>query len=108
MGILRPNNPPAAFDSWTFEPGCYVDAARGIYAIDYIVSRAEAFGFVPSNCDCEYCKGPDSDGYAGCEFTGEVEDEVDQFMNNRFSIDGHHWGRNENGDWGLWQERSPL
>lgn len=99
---LRPTNPPPQFTGWTFEPGCYVDGARGIYAIDYVVSLAEGWGFVPSNCECDWCSNPEHDGYSGCEFAySDLADEVDEFVNARFEIVDHTWGWHD-GDWGLW------
>ncbi len=93
--------------------GCYVDGARGIYAIDAIVEIAEAHGLRDQTCgiDHEHDETCDESRFAGCEFAGEIEDACDDYMNKHFSVDstdensndGAYWGRNENGDWGLWQ-----
>lgn len=86
--------------------GCYVDGARGIYAIDEIVSIAESHGGRVHDCDMQ---GHDhgetcfESRFAGCEFAGDVEYGCDDYMNTHFGVDGAYWGRNENGDWGLWE-----
>lgn len=103
------SNPPDAFKTWEGQPGCYVDGARGIYAIDAIVALAEGYGFVPSECDCSVCTGAAESPtmlvstYGGCEYASETEDEVDAYLNHNFAVDGYYWGRNENGDYGLWE-----
>lgn len=71
--------------------GCYVDGARGIYAINRIVSFAMEHGWQspPDAKDLE-------------EFPNEIEDEADAYMNETFPVEGARWGRSEQGDWGLW------
>lgn len=88
------------------DAGCYVDGARGIYSTDAIVEFAERHGAaVP---DCEEGDGHQHNTaslesrFAGCEFVSEIEDEVTDYMNDSFGIEGASWGRNDNGDWGLW------
>lgn len=82
--------------------GCYVDGARGIYCIDAIVNIAESHGFThdveqtPTGMPGSYLT------YADYEFSGELEDEIDDFMNSNYGVDGAYWGRSELGDWGLW------
>ncbi|MGH9966305.1 MAG: hypothetical protein ACREBG_00510 [Pyrinomonadaceae bacterium] len=93
---LAPSNPPAAFKDWLFEPGCYVDSARGAYAIDRIADLAEGFGFVLGE------EEGNLESLSGYEFAGKVEDEIDDYLNSQFAIPDHVWGRNDNGDWGLW------
>lgn len=78
--------------------GCYVDGARGIYAIDAIVEIAESHGWQGTN-ETRKLKGSLSD----FEFAGEIEDHADSFMNSDYGVEGTYWGRNENGDWGLWE-----
>jgi hypothetical protein len=97
----KPSNPPPQFATWECEDGCYFDSARGVYLIDALVPFAESLGFVPSDCDCDSCKA--SGDYSACEFSNETEDEIDAYLNARFEIPGYSWGRNENGDWGLWK-----
>lgn len=80
-------------------PGCYVDGSRGIYAIDAIVSFAKGLGFVPDEDN-----GPYPDSLADYEWANEVEDETDEYLNHQYRVAGHSWGRNENGDWGLWAD----
>jgi hypothetical protein len=108
------DNPPRAFRDWEIEPGCCVDGARGIYAIDGIVALAEGYGFIPSPCECDVCKGTAESptalesNYGGCEFANELEDEIGAFMNDKFAVSGHYWGRNENGDYGLWAHEDSV
>jgi hypothetical protein len=85
--------------------GCYVDGARGIYAIDAIVEFAESHGMADQTCDTSnhtHEETHDDSRFAGCEFAGEIEDEIDDFMNTTYPVNGAYWGRNENSDWGLW------
>jgi hypothetical protein len=77
--------------------GCYVDSARGIYAIDAIVRFAESHGWQGDN-DTRYRKSSLSEH----EYVNDIEDHVDNYMNADFSVDGASWGRNDQGDWGLW------
>ena len=79
--------------------GCYVDGARGIYAIDMIVDFAESHGFELGDDDP---MNPLPESLSDCEWSSEIEDDVDSFMNETFNVDGAYWGRNEQGDWGLW------
>ena len=86
------------------DTGCYVDSARGIYATDSIVGFARDHG-AQINHD-KYCLHDDSfftSEFATCEFSGEYEDEADNYMNENFPVENASWGRNENGDWGLWE-----
>lgn len=81
------------------DAGCYVDGSRGVYAIDMIVEIAEAHGFVTAiGPDCQHEEGSLSE----CEFAAEIEDEATEYMNERWGVDDHYWGRSEQGDWGLW------
>jgi hypothetical protein len=84
--------------------GCYVDGARGIYATDRIIEIAIEHGMEAlASCECgQHLPTAFNSDYAGCEFIGEVEDEVDSFMNSQHAVDGAFWGRSEQGDWGLW------
>lgn len=78
--------------------GCYVDGARGTYAIDKIEDVARDHGYKLPNDIADQGFVTLSD----YEFAGELEDEIDDFMNAQFGVQGANWGRNENGDWGLW------
>lgn len=84
--------------------GCYVDGARGIYATDAIVAFANAHGAnIVHDEDCDnHADTSRESTFAGCEFAGDYEDEADAWMNEHYAVDGAYWGRNENGDWGLW------
>ena len=83
--------------------GCYVDGARGIYVVDRVVEIAEAHGMDMLKCDCDSCDvAPEHFTWSACEFSGEVEDDCGLFMNDTFPAEGACWGRNDNGDWGLW------
>lgn len=84
-----------------FEPGCYVDSARGIYAIDAIVEFCEDYGF-DVNDDDPSCPQPES--LADYEWASEIEDDATDYMNEVHPVMGYLWGRNENGDWGLWND----
>src|ERR1700692_652074 len=97
---LKPVNPPNQYADWTFQEGCYVDSARGIYAIDAVISFAQSLGFVPTDCTCDSCKAGGT--WSSCEFSNEVEDEATGYLNAHFEIESHSWGRNENADFGLW------
>lgn len=90
--------------------GCYVDGSRGIYATDRIVEIANEHGAVivhDTNCDGHTDTCFEST-YAGCEFGNEYENEATDYMNEHFAVDGAYWGRNENGDWGLWLSENSL
>lgn len=76
--------------------GCYAD---GVYCIDAILSFAEDHGFeLEPLDDGEQYPEPLSD----YEWSDEVEDDIDEYMNNTYPVDDAYWGRNDNGDWGLW------
>jgi hypothetical protein len=77
--------------------GCYVDGARGIYAVDAIVQFAVGHGMGEPS---EYHSVK---SLADCEFADEVEDDTDDYMNDQYGVEGAYWGRNENSDWGLWE-----
>ncbi len=83
--------------------GCYVDCARGIYAIDKIVSFAESHGMpspeVPEHNQTTVFQSR----FASYEFSSEIEDEATDYMNDKYAVDGAYWGRSEQGDWGLFQ-----
>ena len=82
----------------TEDAGCYVDGARGVYAIDKIEDVAREHGYkLPQDiADQAFVTLSDY------EFAGELEDEIDKYMNGKYGVDGAFWGRNESGDWGLW------
>lgn len=85
--------------------GCYVDGARGIYAADEIVDIARAHGAtIKHNDECKHEETCFSSEFAGCEFQNEYEDEATAYMEEAFPVDGASWGRNENGNWGLWDD----
>jgi hypothetical protein len=94
--------------------GCYVDEARGIYMIDRIYDIAVEHGFSDSDADKilegespengEIQTTSEDNTLAGWEFSGELEDQIDEFMNDNFEVEGAHWGRSEQGDWGLWTD----
>ena len=89
----------------TKDIGCYVDSANGIYATDSIVDFAREHGAKITHD--EYClheKTYFTSEFAGCDSIGDYEDDADNFMNNKFQVTGAWWGRNENGDWGLWED----
>lgn len=104
MAPLLTSFPPAV--------GCYVDGARGIYAVDAIVALAEAFGFEAKDCE-DVTDGRCADGqheagdgsyteWGHCQFANEVEDEATEYLNEHHGVEDCHWGRSEQGDWGLW------
>jgi len=84
------------------DAGCYVDGARGIYAIDEQVAIARAHGATITH-DCEelHAETCFESEFAGCEWAGDYADKADDYMNTHFPVEGHYWGWN-NGDWGLW------
>ena len=63
--------------------GCYVDGARGIHTPAKIVMFANQHG-------------------ARIVLSEDAEQDADEHMNRAFGVEGAWWGRNENGDWGLW------
>ena len=85
------------------DTGCYIDSAQGVYTIDAIVDFAESHGYKINPCDDDHEHTIFRSRFAGCEFAGEIEDEVDDYMNEHFAVDSCYWGRSENGDWGLWE-----
>lgn len=83
--------------------GCYVDSARGCYAIDGILNFVRSHGAdLEHNCPSDNDCGFDGKSLSTCEFSNEYEDEADDYMNTEFPVDGATWGRSEQGDWGLW------
>lgn len=104
MAPLLTSYPPAV--------GCYVDGERGIYAVDAIITLAEAHGFKAKGCEdgeCARCAGGQheaGDGsyteWAHCQHNNEGEDEATNYMNEQHAVEGCYWGRTETGDWGLW------
>ncbi len=81
------------------DAGCYVDGARGVYAVDAIIEFCESHGFDVQDDDPQ---NPLPESLAGYEFANEMEDEADDFMNETYPVAEHSWGRSEQGDWGLW------
>jgi len=79
--------------------GCYADSARGIYTIDKIVDFAESHGFELKDDDPQ---NPLPESLSDYEFAGDIEDDVDEYMNAKYGVEGAYWGRSEQGDWGLW------
>ena len=87
--------------------GCYVDGAKGIHVLDGVVEIAEAHGMDELSCWCNsgfYGKIAHGAGHSwsDCEFSDDIENDCDLFMNDTFAVEGAYWGRNDNGDWGLW------
>jgi len=87
----------------TTDAGSYVDGAHGIYVTDGVVRIANAHGATIAHdtdcCERDETYGPSA--FAGCEWIGDYEDQADAYMNDRYPVEGHYWGRFE-GDWGLW------
>lgn len=85
------------------DAGCYVDGCRGIYAVRAIIDFANAHGASLEHDSA--CEGIDDEGMGlvGCEFANEYENEATDHMNDCHPVDGHYWGRSEQGDWGLWE-----
>lgn len=89
----------------TYEPGCYVDGHHGIYATDAIVDFARAHGAtITRDCDCDHDLSCHESEFASCEYASEYEDEANTYMEEHCPVPGAHWGRNDSGDWGLWDE----
>lgn len=83
--------------------GCYVDGGCGIYATDEIVSIARSHGAtITRDCDCNHDQSCFESEFASCEWVGDYEDKASDYMNDYHGVEGAYWGRNENGDWGLW------
>ena len=99
--------------------GCYVDNTRGLYMVDRIVEFANEHGAaIVHDCDSEIdnkvmslrerldikIHGCKSDSFSHCEFSNEYWDEVDDYMNENYGVNGCYWGTIEHtGDWGLWK-----
>lgn len=93
------------------DTGCYVDGARGIYATDAIMRFAHNHGMpygdsvnMSGECDCDDPTAINL--WSECEFASDHEDEANEFMNDKYAVDGACWGSNENSDWGLWEIES--
>ncbi len=85
--------------------GCYVDGAKGIYVTDDVVAFARDHGAEIVHDDDGNCVHDETcfkSEFGGCEFSGEYEDEANEYMEATYGVDGASWGRNEQGDWGLW------
>ena len=93
------------------ELGCYVDGVHGIYMWKRIYTIAKDYGF-------EYeCTIPQIEALIDKEERGELtsdmsgqiahdlENLIDDYLNEKMAVDKAYWGRNENGDWGVWSER---
>ena len=87
-----------------YTPGCYVDGHHGIYATDEIVNFARAHGAVITrDCDCDHEGALQDSEFASCEYRHEYEEEADEYMQAHYPHPRASWGRNESGDWGLWE-----
>ena len=100
---------PSKAKGYTLEDvGCYVDGARGIYMVDAIVELAEAHGMeTPKDCTddlCMRCQRKKRAEWVHCQSYPEVEEYCDDHMNTHHAVEGASWGRNDNGDWGLWPD----
>jgi hypothetical protein len=42
---------------------------------------------------------PDMSG----QIAHDLENEIDDYLNEKMAVDKAYWGRNENSDWGLWE-----
>lgn len=85
--------------------GCFVDSARGNYAIDAIYSIAKEHGFTDQDAETFLNGQTEQDcdeTLSSWEFSNDLEDDIDSFMNDTFPVDGAYWGRSEQSDWGLW------
>jgi hypothetical protein len=93
--------------------GCYVDGARGRYAVDRVVEIAEEHGMPElDGCeDAECLRCAENAHVAGdgshtewalCMCANEIEDDATDYMEEHYGVDGCYWGRSEQGDWGLW------
>lgn len=90
------------------DAGCYVDAARGIYAPDGIVEFARAHGARidhGEDCVAGHTSTCFPSEWAGCDLASEAVDEATDYMNATYPVPGHYWGfAPDSGDWGLWPE----
>lgn len=86
------------------DAGSYVNGAHGIYVTDAVVQFARDHGatLIDPCAEGEHGQSCFDSEFAGCEFVGEIEDDADSFMNEKYHVADHYWGRNESGDWGLW------
>lgn len=84
--------------------GCFVDSARGIYMLDAIIAFVRCHGAdIEHPKDCiEHVPLIYISELTGCPCSNDYEDKADAYMNKKFPVEGCFWGRNENGDWGLW------
>jgi len=70
--------------------GSYVDSSRGIYVGERVQEIAAAHGWREERLSSD------------SEFYHEAEDAATEYMNREQAVKGAYWGRNDNGDWGLW------
>jgi hypothetical protein len=78
------------------DAGCYADSNRGCQVVDKVYSIAISHGMPKRDFDTDILPSES-------EFSGDIEDMCDDYMNEHFPVDGFYWGRNDNGDWGLWE-----
>lgn len=78
------------------DAGCWFDSARGIYIGEAVIDLAIEHGFDPKE---EEPKG----GWSHYEYYDELQDEAEDFLNEKFAPEDCYFGPNENGDWGLWE-----
>jgi|TARA_R100000049_G_C1861669_1_gene24910 hypothetical protein len=76
-----------------YEPGCYFDCSRGIHIGAEIQKLAETSGWESEE---GIITDPDNEEYF--EAAAKAED----WLNDFIIIEGHYWGYNECGDFGLW------
>lgn len=75
--------------------GAYFDGFRGRHIPKLVWDFAKTHGFKPTE---EFSE----------EFDNECEDEATEYMNSKYMVKDAVWGRNENGDWGLWNYNEDL
>jgi hypothetical protein len=76
-----------------YEPGCYFDCSRGIYIGNEVQLLAESNGWKPAG---GIITDPRHEDYL------EVVAEAEDWLNDSVAVEGHYWGYNEYGDFGLW------
>jgi hypothetical protein len=76
-----------------YKPGCFFDGSRGKYIGTEVQKLAESNGWDPGY---DLITDPDDEDYL--EATAEAEDWLNDFV----VTEGHYWGYNEYGDFGLW------
>lgn len=79
--------------------GCWFDSARGIHIGEEVIKLAVEYGFDPEERVEDIT--PDH------EFYYEIQENAEEYLNSLLP-DGFHFGSNQSGDWGLWEDNDDV